>query len=86
MNIIDEYTRECIVSHVSRNIRHGDVQECLTVLFCRGGVPAHLRSDNGPEFTVKRMQKWLSGLNVGTPFIEPGSLWENGFIESFNGR
>jgi transposase InsO family protein len=86
LNIIDEYTRECLASHVSRNIRHGDVQECLTELFCQRGVPVHLRSDNGPEFTAKMLRKWLSKLNVGTLFIEPGSPWENGYVESFNGR
>jgi len=86
LNIIDEYTRECLASHVSRNIRHGDVQECLTELFCQRGVPAHLRSDNGPEFTARRIREWLSNLSVGTLFIEPGSPWENGYVESFNGR
>ena len=86
LNIIDEYTRECLASHAARHIRHGDVQECLTELFCQRGVPAHLRSDNGPEFTAKMLRKWLSKLGVGTLFIEPGSPWENGYVESFNGR
>jgi transposase InsO family protein len=86
LNIIDEYTRESLISHVARHIRHGDVQECLTELFCLKGVPVHLRSDNGPEFKAKMLRKWLSKLNVGTLFIEPGSPWENGYVESFNGR
>jgi transposase InsO family protein len=86
LTIIDEYSRECLASHVARNIRHGDVQECLTELFCLRGVPAHLRSDNGPEFTARRIREWLSNLSVGTLFIEPGSPWENGYVESFNGR
>jgi transposase InsO family protein len=86
LNIIDEYTRESLASHISRHIRHGDVQECLTELFCLKGVPAHLRSDNGPEFTAKMLREWLRKLNIGTLFIEPGSPWENGYVESFNGR
>jgi putative transposase len=71
---------------VARSIRHGDVQECLTDLFCQRGVPVHLRSDNGPEFSARRIREWLSHLGVRTLFIEPGSPWENGFVESFNGR
>jgi putative transposase len=86
LNIIDEYSRECLASIVARSIRHGDVQECLTDLFCQRGVPVHLRSDNGPEFTAKRIREWLSRLGVRTLFIEPGSPWENGFVESFNRR
>jgi len=86
LNIIDEYTRERLASYVARNIRQGDVQECLTELFCQRGVPAHLRSDNGPEFTAKMLREWLSKLSIGTLFIEPGSPWENGYVESFDGR
>jgi len=70
----------------ARHIRHGDVQECLTELFCQRGIPAHIRSDNGPEFTAKMLRKWLNKLSIGTLFIEPGSPWENGYVESFNGR
>ena len=86
LNIIDEYTRESLASYAARHIRHGDVQECLTKLFCQHGVPAHLRSDNGPEFTAKMLREWLSKLSIGALFIEPGSPWENGYVESFNGR
>ena len=86
LNIIDEYTRESLASHVARNIRHGDVQERLTELFCERGVPSHLRSDNSPEFTAKMLREWLSKLKIGALFIEPGSPWENGYVESFNGR
>ena len=86
LNIIDEYTRECLASYAARHIRHGDVQECLTELFCQRGVPAHLRSDNGPEFTAKMLREWLKKLNIEALFIEPGSPWENGYVESFNGR
>ena len=86
LSIIDEYSRECLAVHVARQIRHGDVQEHLTELFCQRGVPAHLRSDNGPEFTAQRIREWLHNLGVRTLFIEPGSPWENGYIESFNGK
>jgi len=85
-NIIDEYNRECLVSYTARNIRQGEVQECLTELFYQHGVLPHLRSDKGPEFTAKLLREWLSKFNVGTLFIEPGSPWENGYAESFNGR
>lgn len=60
--------------------------DCLTWLFASRGVPEHIRSDNGAEFTAEKVRKWLSKLAVKTLFIEPGSPWENGFIESFNGR
>jgi putative transposase len=86
LNIIDEYTRESLVSYVARNIRHGEVHECLTELFYQRGVPVHLRSDNGPEFTVKMLREWLKQLHIGTLFIEPGSPWENGYVASFNGK
>jgi putative transposase len=86
LNIIDEYSRECLASIVARSIRHGDVQECLTDLFCQRGMPVHLRSDNGPEFTARRIREWLSRLGVRTLFIKPGSPWETGFVESINGR
>ena len=86
LSIIDEYSRECLAVHVARQIRHGDVQEHLTELFCQRGVPAHLRSDNGPEFTAQRIREWLHNLGVRTLFIEPGSPWENGYVESFNGK
>lgn len=86
LNVIDEYTRECLASRVARKLTEEDVQECLTELFCQHGVPAHLRSDNGPEFTAKKMRTWLNELGATTLFIEPGSPWENGYVESFNGK
>jgi len=86
LNVIDEYTRECLATRVARNLTVEDVQECLTTLFCQRGVPAHLRSDNGPEFTARRIRKWLNALGASTLFIEPGSPWENGYVESFNGK
>ena len=86
LNVIDEYTRECLATRVARSLTVEDVQECLTELFCQRGVPAHLRSDNGPEFTAKAIRKWLNELGASTLFIDPGSPWENGYAESFNGK
>lgn len=86
LNVIDEYTRECLAVKVRRHLDHEDVQECLAELFCARGVPVHLRSDNGPEFIARMLRGWLTKLNVKPLFIEPGSPWENGYIESFNGK
>jgi len=86
LNIIDEYTRECLTSVVERKIKAQDVIDILFNLFIYRGIPDHVRSDNGPEFTAKVIRKWLSRLGVKTLYIEPGSPWENGYIESFNGR
>jgi transposase InsO family protein len=86
LNVIDEYTRECLAVRVARSLTHRDVLEVLTQLFCERGVPVHLRSDNGSEFTAKKVRTWLSRLEVKPLFIEPGSPWENGYIESFNGK
>jgi putative transposase len=86
LNIIDEYSRVCLAAVVKRHIRHDDVLDCLTRLLCQRGVPTHIRSDNGPEFTARAVRRWLARLGVRTLFIEPGSPWENGYIESFNGK
>ena len=86
LNVIDEFTRECLATRVARNLTVEDVQECLTQLFCKRGVPMHLRSDNGPEFTANHLRRWLNELGASTLFIEPGSPWENGYVESFNGK
>jgi len=86
LNIIDEYTRECLAILVARKIRNQDVVDLLFQLFIFRGIPEHIRSDNGPEFTAKAIRKWLNRLGVKTLFIEPGSPWENGYIESFNGK
>lgn len=86
LNVIDEYTRECLAVKVARQLDHEDVQECLMELFCEHGVPVHLRSDNGSEFIAKPLRAWLERLQVKPLFIEPGSPWENGYIESFNGK
>jgi putative transposase len=84
--LIDEYTRECLAIRVERSLDHGDIQECLAELFYTRGVPAQLRSDNGPEFIAYQLRLWLNRLGVKILFIEPGSPWENGYIESFNGK
>jgi putative transposase len=86
LNIIDEYTRECLAILIARKIRNQDVIDLLFNLFIFRGIPEHIRSDNGPEFTAKAVRKWLTRLGVKTLFIEPGSPWENGYIESFNGK
>jgi len=86
LTVIDEYTRECLAIDVGRRLKSEDVMERLTELFILRGVPEHIRSDNGSEFTAKAIRKWLGRLNVKTLYIAPGSPWENGYIESFNGK
>lgn len=86
LTIIDEYTRECLAIRVGRSLKADDVQECLTELFLTRGTPEHIRSDNGKEFTCKNVREWLNRLKVKTLYIEPGSPWENGYVESFHGR
>ena len=86
LTVIDEYTRECLAIVVDRNLRSDDVLETLAGLFTQRGVPDHIRSDNGAEFTAHAVRDWLKRLGVQTLFIEPGSPWENGYNESFNGR
>jgi putative transposase len=86
LNIMDEYSRECLGILVARHITADDVIEVLSTLFITVGIPEHIRSDNGPELTAKALRQWLSDLGVKTLFIEPGSPWENGYIESFNGK
>jgi len=86
LNIIDEYTRECLAMLIARKIRNQDVIDLLFELFILRGIPDHIRSDNGPEFTARAIRKWLARLGVKTLFIEPGSPWENGYIESSNGK
>ncbi len=86
LTILDEYTRECLAILVSRHISSEDVIDKLFHLFIFRGIPEHIRSDNGPEFTAKAIRGWLNRLGVKTLFIEPGSPWENGYIESFNGK
>lgn len=86
LTILDECTRECLAIDVARKLTSEDLLERLSDLFVRRGVPDYVRSDNGPEFTAKRVRAWLERVEVKTLFIEPGSPWENGYIESFNGK
>ena len=84
--VIDEYTRECLDIRVERNLRSNDVIEVLADIMVRRGTPEHIRSDNGSEFIAKAVREWLDHVDVKPLFIEPGSPWENGFCESFNGK
>jgi putative transposase len=86
LTVIDEYTRECLAVDVERRLRHDDVLYRLGRLFVERGVPEHIRSDNGAEFTALAVREWLKKLDVKPLFIEPGSPWENGYNESFNGK
>ena len=83
--IMDEYSRECLSIDVARRLNSEDVLERLSDLFIQRGTPNYIRSDNGGEFTAKKVRKWLERVDVKTLFIEPGSPWENGYVESFNG-
>ena len=86
LTIIDEYTRECLAIKVARSIRSDHVLECLADLFVIKGVSEHIRSDNGPEITARVVRNWLPRVGASPLFIEPGSPWENGYVESFNGK
>ena len=86
LTVVDEYSRECLAIVVARRLRATDVLETLAELFATHGLPAFIRSDNGPEFTAVLIRLWLEALAVQTLFIEPGSPWENGYVESFNGK
>ena len=83
---MDEFTREALAIVVARKLTADDVLATLTDLFITRGCPDHLPSDNGPEFCAKSVREWLAWLEVRTLFIEPGSPWENGYSESFNGK
>ena len=84
--MVDEYTRECLSLRTGYSLKTDDVMAVLTQLFTTRGIPDHIRSDNGSEFTSKAIQAWLPKLGVKTLYITPGSPWENGYNESFNGR
>ena len=74
LNVIDEFTRECLAIRVARSLKGEDVQECLTDLFCQRSVPVHIRSDNGSEFSNEQIRTWLNELAVKPLFIEPAAL------------
>jgi transposase InsO family protein len=86
LTVVDEYTRECLAIRVGRRLCSEDVLQQLTALFVARGTPQYLRSDNGPELTATAVREWLARVGVTTLFIAPGSPWENGYIESFNGK
>jgi putative transposase len=84
--VIDEFTRESLAIRVARKLKATDVIDVLADLFILRGIPAHLRSDNGPEFVATALREWIAAVGAKTAYIEPGSPWENGYIESFNGK
>ena len=86
LNVIDEFTRECLTIRIDRKLKSTDVIDVLSDLFILRGVPGHVRSDNGPEFVAKAVREWIAAVGARTAFIEPGSPWENGYCESFNGK
>jgi transposase InsO family protein len=83
--LIDEYSRECLALHVARKLTAEDLIEVMERLVAERGAPAHIRSDNGSEFIARILQRWLAQRQVKTLYIEPGSPWQNGHVESFNG-
>jgi putative transposase len=86
LTLIDEYTRKCLALRVGRRLNSYDLIETLADLMLLQGIPEHIRSDNGPEFIAEKLRKWLSAVGAKTLYIEPGSPWENGYCESFNGK
>lgn len=86
LTVIDEYTRKCLAIRVGCSLKADDVLDILSTLFITEGVPDYIRSDNGSEFTAKALREWIESVGVKTAYIEPGSPWENGYNESFNGK
>ena len=86
LNIIDEFSRECLAIRINRKLKATDVIDALSDLFILRGIPTHIRSDNGPEFIAQNLRNWLSAVGAKTAYIMPGSPWENGYCESFNSK
>ena len=86
LNIIDEFSRECLAIRISRKLKATDVIDALSDLFILRGIPTHIRSDNGPEFIAHNLRNWLAAVGAKTAYIMPGSPWENGYCESFNSK
>jgi len=86
LNILDEFSRECLAIKVDRRLNSSDVIDALSDLFILRGVPAFIRSDNGTEFVAQAVRAWITAVGAKTAYIEPGSPWENGYCESFNAR
>jgi putative transposase len=84
--LLDEYTRECLAIRVARRLGSLEVIETLAEVMLWRAIPEHIRSDNGPEFIAQELRKWLAKVGTGVLYIEPGSPWENGYCESFNGK
>jgi len=85
LTVVDEFTHEGLMIHVHRSVTSGDVIRCLDHLFDLYGTPTCIKSDNGPEFVAKRVQCWLKEKHINVHYIDPGSPWQNGHCESFNG-
>lgn len=86
LNIFDEFSRECLAIKVDRKLNANNVIDVLSDLFILRGVPGFIRSDNGPEFLTQAVRDWIATVGARTAYIEPGSPWENGYVESFNAR
>jgi transposase InsO family protein len=86
LSVVDEYTRECLVLEVDRRMTSDDVVDILARLFLTRGMPRHIRSDNGPEFVARAIRDYVKSVGIETLYVEPGSPWENGFVESFHSR
>jgi putative transposase len=84
--VVDEFTREALAIRVARRLSSADVIDTLADLFILRGIPAHVRSDRGPEFVAAAVEGWITGVGAATAYIEKGSPWENGYVESFNAR
>jgi putative transposase len=85
-NVLDEFTHECLAIRVARKLKATDVIDVLSDLLILRGIPGHIRSDNGPEFVAEAVPEWIRAVGTKTAYIERGSPWENGYIESFNAR
>ena len=86
LNLIDEFTRECLAIQVSRKLNSTDVLDPLSDQFILRGVPSHIMPDNGSEFIATAVRNWIAAVAAKTAYIEPGSPWENGYCESFNSK
>lgn len=86
LTVIDEYTRKCLAIRVGSSLKAHHVLDTLSTLFITEGIPGYIRSDNGSEFTASTLRQWIESIGVKTAYIEPGSPWENGYNESFNGK
>ena len=86
LTVIDEFTRQSLAIHVDRRLNSEKILDRISELFVKHGPPDQIRSDNGAEFMAIAVREWLERVGVKTLFIAPGSPWENGYNESFNGK